>query len=90
MSICLPTAGAFLPAAGRHHVSTSIRSTKSEEAPCAISSDFADESTLVNVPNGANPIRSGVVTNYAGDFVRLGDVISKNMPHVVIFLRHMG
>lgn len=89
---CLQAANAFAPSARRQHVaSLSIRTTKSEEAPCTISEDFAlDESSLVNVPNGATPIRTGIVTNYSGDFVRLGDVISSNEPHVVIFLRHMG
>ena len=89
---CLQAADAFAPVALQHRVSSSIQSTKSEDAaPCAISSEFAnDESSLVNIPNGANPIRSGIVTNSAGDFVRLDDVISNNEPHVVIFLRHMG
>jgi hypothetical protein len=89
---CLQAADAFVPAAREQRfASLSIRSTKNEEAPCTISEDFAlDESSLVNVPNGASPIRTGIVTNYSGDFVRLGDVISSNEPHVVIFLRHMG
>jgi hypothetical protein len=70
---------------------SSVYSTQSaDETPCAISPDFADASSLVNVPNGASSIRSGIVTNYKGDFVRLQDVISNTDPHVVIFLRHMG
>ncbi|KAL3793534.1 hypothetical protein HJC23_007274 [Cyclotella cryptica] len=50
-------------------------------ATCDIASDFDNTPSLVNVPNGANAIRSGVVTNYLGDFVRLDDVISKDKPH---------
>lgn len=57
---------------------------------CEITFDFDNTPSLVNVLNGANAIRSGVVTNYLGDFIRLDDVISKDEPHVVIFLRHMG
>ncbi|KAL3786522.1 hypothetical protein ACHAWO_000499 [Cyclotella atomus] len=66
-SACLQAANAFAPSARRQHVaSLSIRTTKSEEAPCTISEDFAlDESSLVNVPNGATPIRTGIVTNYS-------------------------
>jgi hypothetical protein len=52
----------------------------------------------VGVTDGANAIRSAVVTNSAGDFVRIDDAIkfgkagaaAKNAPHVVVYLRHMG
>jgi len=82
--VYLHVADAFISTA-TDRVSLTFYSTKSDEAPCAISEDFADDvPSLVNVPNGANSIRSGVVTNYAGDFVRMGDVISKSEPHVVI------
>lgn len=63
--------------------------------PCDIPDDFAETKSLVNIPNGANAIRSAVVTNTAGDFVRIDDAIRSsdvdpNAPHVVIYLRHMG
>ena len=82
----------FSPGATPNRISTSIHSSKSiDEAPCAIPSEFTnDASSLVNMRNGANPIRSGMVTNYAGESIQLGNVISKSDPHVVIFLRHMG
>mmetsp|Transcript_16080 Transcript_16080/g.34002 ORF Transcript_16080/g.34002 Transcript_16080/m.34002 type:complete len:117 (+) Transcript_16080:131-481(+) len=62
---------------------------------CDIPSEFNEAPTsLVNVPNGANAIRSAVVTNSAGDFVRIDDAIMKsstsNAPQIVIYLRHMG
>mmetsp|Transcript_192 Transcript_192/g.335 ORF Transcript_192/g.335 Transcript_192/m.335 type:complete len:119 (-) Transcript_192:758-1114(-) len=64
---------------------------------CDIPSEFNETPTtsLVNVPNGANAIRSAVVTNSAGDFVRIDDAImnsskSTNAPQIVIYLRHMG
>jgi hypothetical protein len=49
----------------------------------------------VGVSNGANAIRSAVVINAAGDFVRVDDAMkSSNLdadaPQIVIFLRHMG
>lgn len=46
--------------------------------------------------NGANAIRSAVVTNVAGDFVRIDDAmrssssVDASAPQVVIYLRHMG
>lgn len=82
----------FAPKAVPNRISSSVESSKVvDEAPCAIPSEFTnDASSLVNVSNGANPIRSGIVTNYAGDSIQLGNVISKSDPHVVIFLRHMG
>jgi len=51
-----------------------------------IPGDFVDTPTLSN----ATPIRSAVVTNYEGDFVRIDDAIKGSNPHVVIYLRHMG
>ena len=85
---CLHLTEAFAPSAIKRSVSLSVAKT---EEPCAIPSDFQDASTsLVNVPNSFKSIRSGMVTNSAGELIRLGDVISKNEPHVVIFLRHMG
>ena len=85
---CLHLTEAFAPSASKRSVSLSVAKT---EEPCAIPSDFQDASTsLVNVPNSFKSIRSGMVTNSAGELIRLGDVISKNEPHVVIFLRHMG
>jgi hypothetical protein len=82
----LQSVDAFAPA-----VSSSRPILLSCATACEIDSVFAnDDASLTNVPNGANAIRSGVVTNYRGDTVRLGDVISKDSPHVVIYLRHMG
>ena len=54
--------------------------------------------SLVGVTDGANAIRSAVVTNSAGDFVRIDDAIkfgkagaaARDAPHVVVYLRHMG
>ena len=61
--------------------------------PCVIPSEFGNDSStsLVN----ANAIRSAVVTNYLGDFVRIDDAMTSgktdlNAPQIVIFLRHMG
>ena len=85
---CLHLTEAFAPSAIKRSVSLSVAKT---EEPCAIPSDFQDALTsLVNVPNSFKSIRSGMVTSSAGELIRLGDVISKNEPHVVIFLRHMG
>jgi len=49
----------------------------------------------VGVPNGATAIRSAVVVNSAGDFVRVDDAMKSSSldmdsPQIVIFLRHMG
>lgn len=78
----------FLKASGGDESSTTI---------CDIPSEFKDTPSLVDMPNGANVIRSAVVTNSAGDFVRIGDAIQSsnskvaaNAPHVVVYLRHMG
>ena len=63
---------------------------------CEIPSEFENSpSSLVGVPNGANAIRSAVVTDSAGNLVRIDDVIqaskaTSNAPHIVIYLRHMG
>ena len=61
--------------------------------PCDIPSEFRNSpNSLVNIPNGANAIRSAVVTNYQGDFVRLDDAMggsANNIPQIVCFLRHM-
>lgn len=62
---------------------------------CDIPSDFRDTPSLVGVPDGANAIRSAVVTNSAGDFVRVDDAMqcsetAANAPHIVVYLRHMG
>eukprot|EP00956_Cyclotella_meneghiniana_P038956 scaffold163065_cov10-Cyclotella_meneghiniana.AAC.1 len=69
---CLPLTEAFAPAAAtKRSVSLSVAKT---EEPCAIPSDFQDAPTsLVNAPNGFKSIRSGMVTNSAGDSIRLGD-----------------
>ena len=66
----------------------SVRAYSSDEGTtvCDIPEEFVNTPTLSN----AAPIRSGVVTNAEGDFVRIDDAIKGNNPHVVIFLRHMG
>ena len=88
---------AFAPSHSLARSPISLRSNV-EECPteaCEVPSDFAEAPSLVGVPNGANAIRSAVVTNAAGDFVRVEDVIrsskvNDNGPHIVIYLRHMG
>jgi hypothetical protein len=45
--------------------------------------------------NGASAIHSAVVTNSAGDLVRVDNAVSSskaavNAPHIVVFLRYMG
>ena len=64
-------------------------STSSDEcnSVCEIPEEFSNNApTLAN----ATPVRSAVVTNYEGDFLRIDDVIQGNNPHVVVYLRHMG
>eukprot|EP00984_Skeletonema_dohrnii_P026855 scaffold16259_cov78-Skeletonema_dohrnii-CCMP3373.AAC.1 len=72
----------------RTPVSVRAYSSSSDEGTtvCDIPEEFVNTPTLSN----AAPIRSGVVTNAEGDFVRIDDAIKGNNPHVVIFLRHMG
>jgi hypothetical protein len=62
---------------------------------CDIPSEFDETPSLVGVSNGADAIRSAVVINSAGDFVRVDDAIksskvASSAPHVVVYLRHMG
>lgn len=58
---------------------------------CDISSEFGDTPSLVGAPNGANAIRSAVVTNSVGDIIRIDDALEGgNTPQVVVYLRHMG
>ena len=94
-----PLTDAFIPGSvTAPSLNLCISSSSNEERSttvCDIPSEFSEAPTLVGVPNGANAIRSAVVTNSAGDFVRIGDAIKSsgldaNAPHVVIFLRHMG
>ena len=93
---CSPLANAFVPASKTvRSVAPFMSSSNNEGSVCDIPSEFSETPTLVGVPNGANAIRSAVVTNSAGDFVRIDDAIQKsglgaNAPHVVIYLRHMG
>lgn len=95
----MPLADAFAPSPhARSQVS--FRASGGEEcetSACEIPSDFDETPSLVGVPNGANAIRSAVVTNSAGDFVRIDDAIqsssskvSASAPQVVVYLRHMG
>lgn len=65
------------------------------DTACEISPEISEAPSLVDAPNGANAIRSAVVTNSAGDFVRIDDAIRSSgagvdAPHVVVYLRHMG
>ena len=78
---------------------TTFRASTTEECSttaCEIPSGFGDDTpSLVGVKDGANALRSAVVTNSAGDFVRIDDAISAtsagtNAPQVLIYLRHMG
>lgn len=64
-------------------------STSSDECTsvCEIPEEFSNNAPALE---NATPIRSAVVTNYEGDFLRIDDVIQGNNPHVVVYLRHMG
>mmetsp|Transcript_37942 Transcript_37942/g.68324 ORF Transcript_37942/g.68324 Transcript_37942/m.68324 type:complete len:109 (-) Transcript_37942:111-437(-) len=91
------TTNAFVPTStARNPISLKASTGEgSTTTPCDIPSEFKETPSLVNIPNGANAIRSAVVTNSAGDYVRIDDVIQSskvaaNAPHVVIYLRHMG
>lgn len=74
--------------------SISLQASSGDKEPtvCDIPTEFADDSSssLVGVRNGANAIRSAVVTNADGIFIRLDDAMSNNKPEIVIYLRHMG
>lgn len=87
---------AFLPSitATRTPIPTRA-SVESEGSVCAIPSEFGNNPTLVGVPNGANAVRSAVVIDSSGDYIRIDDVIkanklTANSPNVVVFLRHLG
>ena len=84
---------AFAPVAT---ISNQHKSTLFAEV-CDIDTELANNvSPLVGVRNSANAIRSAIVTNADGDFVRVDDAIKSassvdsNAPQVVIYLRHMG
>lgn len=93
---------AFVPTPSIASYSLSLRASSStgddrfaEATVCEIPSEFERTQSLVGVPNGANAIRSAVVVNPAGDFVRVDDAMKSSTvgvdaTHVVIFLRHMG
>lgn len=89
---------AFVPTASIARNSISLHASSSGSAKatvCEIPSEFGSTPSLVGVPNGATSIRSAVVINSAGDFVRIDDAMRSgtaddNAPNVVIFLRHMG
>ena len=68
-------------------IHTPVFATRAFSSTCEIPEEFSNNApTLSN----ATPIRSAVVTNYEGDFLRIDDVIQGNNPHVVVYLRHMG
>jgi hypothetical protein len=68
-------------------VHTPVLATRAFSSTCEIPEEFSNNApTLSN----ATPIRSAVVTNYEGDFLRIDDVIQGNNPHIVVYLRHMG
>jgi len=46
--------------------------------------------SLVGIPNGARSIKSAVVTNADGDIVKIDNLLARDKPNVVIYLRHMG
>ena len=88
---------AFLPSFTATRAPTPIRaSVESQQGSvCAIPSEFGNNPTLVGVPNSANAIRSAVVSNSSGDYIRIDDAIkanklTANSPNVVVFLRHLG
>jgi hypothetical protein len=68
------------------HTPVSLRAYSSTKTVCEIPDEFVDTRTLSN----AAPIRSAVVTNYEGDFIRIDDAMKGSNPHVVIYLLHMG
>ena len=72
----------------RHHAPVPVRAlySSSKTTVCDIPEFAESVPTLTN----SAPIKSAVVTNAEGDFIRIDDVIKGNNPHVVIFLRHMG
>ena len=89
--VYVPTATTRAPISSRASSSTEECATDACEIP-----EFGNTPSLVGVPNGANAIRSAVVTNAAGDFVRIDDAIqasskaAASAPQIVVYLRHMG
>ena len=71
----------------RHHAPVAVRALHSSKTTVCDIPEFAE--SVPTLTNSA-PIKSAVVTNAEGDFIRIDDVIKGNNPHVVIFLRHMG
>ncbi len=91
-----PTANAFVvPSSSTARGLISLEASDVKTTVCDIPAEFDKTPSLVGVTNGANAIRSAVVINSAGDFVRVDDAIKSgklaaNAPHVVVYLRHMG
>jgi len=90
-----PVANAFVPSSSSARGLISLKARDVETTVCDIPAEFDKTPSLVGVSNGANAIRSAVVINSAGDFVRVDDAIKSgklaaNAPHVVVYLRHMG
>ena len=90
-----PTANAFVPSSSTARGPISLEASDVKTTVCDIPAEFDKTPSLVGVTNGANAIRSAVVINSAGDFVRVDDAIKSgklaaNAPHVVVYLRHMG
>ena len=94
---------AFVPTTSIEHNSFTLRASSGSSGDersakttiCDISSEFENTSSLVGVSNGASAIRSAVIINAAGDFVRVDDAmktsnLDADAPQIVIFLRHMG
>lgn len=89
-----PTANAFVPSSSARGP-ISLKARDVQTTVCDIPAEFDKTTSLVGVSNGASAIRSAVVINSAGDFVRVDDAIKSgklaaNAPHVVVYLRHMG
>jgi hypothetical protein len=87
-TLVVASTSAFMAPLRTPVVSSRAYSSSSDDCTtvCDIPGEFVATPTLSN----AAPIRSAVVTNYEGDFVRIDDAIKGSNPHVVIYLRHMG
>jgi len=83
-----PTVAAFAPSTPARTTPSHRRTARLSDAVCDVPDLEVD--SLVGVPNGAGAIKSAVLTNADGDFVRLDDVLARDKPNVVIYLRHMG
>jgi len=90
----LSGSNAFVPAKinkfGVSSLSASVQQQqeKTEGTVCDIPTDV-EVPDLLSEKGSANKLRSAVLTNAAGDFVRLDDQMGDGTS-VVVFLRHLG